>query len=136
MLKANELRIGNWVSECPFVEEKHWHHKVDGLSKRWNEKSNKDDIFIHFDNGDLWDENETFCIPITANWLSKFGFIIKDGKYGKDYYSPENFLFVITTRHDGSIGFCWDDFTKEIKFVHQLQNLYFALVGEELVLQD
>ena len=72
-------------------------------------------------------------IPLTEEWLSKFGFENAfadkwDGMEwmpcefinGKLYYTPD-------MHHHASKG---------IENVHQLQNLYFALTGEELTIKE
>jgi hypothetical protein len=72
-------------------------------------------------------------IPLTEDWLKRFGFswyesfeswIITTGEDTQD--------FII--RHDFVV--CDMDHRPEIKFVHQLQNLYFVLTGKELELKD
>ncbi len=70
-------------------------------------------------------------IPLTEKWLEKFGFINSGFRTYRleildiDYIATTDvFLFCI---NDGSIS---------IKYVHQLQNLYFALVGEELKIEN
>ena len=75
--------------------------------------------------------------PLTEEWLLRFGF---DHHYdlGKRKFmniktltietnSSENFPVYYTTQ---KIIICY------IKYVHQLQNLYFALTGEELVVKE
>lgn len=74
-------------------------------------------------------------IPLTEEWLLKFGF----NKEGNTIYKELNgfeFGTINTNRYkprfylqtQGSTS----NITLPIKFVHQLQNLYFALTGEEL----
>ena len=105
-MKAQELRIGN------FVYDGYQHFKITPT-----------DILIISDN-----HNGLMIqpIPLTEEWLVKFGFIqvhCCNGKYerwSKDcvYIEKINHVF----HHDFiSIG-----------AIHQLQNLYFALTGEEL----
>lgn len=84
-------------------------------------------------------------IPITEEWLEKSGFVIKKGKdyKGKDYtcatlFLNHEFLAVIEWLEKEKV--CYLDFesTKnsiDIKYVHQLQNLYFALTGTHLTLK-
>jgi hypothetical protein len=64
-------------------------------------------------------------IELTYQWLDKLGFEFKDaGDFGH-YYSLEDF--------DLDENYQPIDFDCiEIKYVHQLQNLYFALTGQEL----
>ena len=67
-------------------------------------------------------------IPLTEEWFLRFGF---DGMFSGAGYHKDgveigynyNGYYVIST------GF-------KIKYVHQLQNLYFALTGEELTIKD
>jgi hypothetical protein len=72
-------------------------------------------------------------IPLTEEWLIKFGYqgnsirigemqIIFDEDYGNYYLGDEQ-----------EIGLNPD---LEIKYVHQLQNLFKALTGEELTIKD
>lgn len=65
-------------------------------------------------------------IPLTEEWLLKFGF-----EYTKLYYIKYDDDLIIY--FDG-IDFYFKRSSKSltIKYVHQLQNLYFALTGEEL----
>ena len=71
-------------------------------------------------------------IPLTEEILLKFGF--EEKSKSKNFYLG-NFRFHISkpANYDGFI-FCdgYDVITDKIKYVHQLQNLYFALTGEEL----
>ena len=88
-------------------------------------------------------------IPLTEEWLLKFGFEnIDDGTY----YEIECNRIVLKEVADTIItlslefdnedcyfqigsGYNWTD-ALPIKHVHQLQNLYFALTGEELELHE
>ena len=71
-------------------------------------------------------------IPITEEWLLKFGFE-KNHKHGiENYvfidftYYPSNNQVKIFDRFGGCI------YVENILFVHQLRNLYFALTQTEL----
>jgi len=84
-------------------------------------------------------------VPLTEEWLLKFGFEFVFGinnRYLKDYGS---FYFTIMIMNDDkSYQVSLSNHEKKegeiipivglgiIKYVHQLQNLYFALTGEEL----
>ena len=70
-------------------------------------------------------------IPLTEEWLVKFGFLLDLHHHRRLTYS----LNRITTYMQDGIFWCdilWD--CLEIKYVHQLQNLYFALTNEELII--
>ena len=91
-------------------------------------------------------------IPLTEEWLARFGFEKKTdegiryfkksnrqsfrvvpSEYDSETLIPtaENEYFV-TYECDISCGF---DFLRYIDHVHQLQNLYFALTGKELIIE-
>jgi hypothetical protein len=112
-MEATELRIGNLV-----YENEHKHQiDIDDLHLA--------DIFT--------------AIPITEEWLFKFGFEKQD-KYWfflrTHYANFDEFnysiLFEKVTLEKNSIelGIC-----NTIKYIHQLQNLYFALTNTELQIQ-
>jgi hypothetical protein len=111
MIKQNELRVGVNVFHHGHV----W--TIDGMDiETW-------ETFAH----------EYEPIPLTEEWLLKFGFeefglsIRVDVNRGDElcFYTQEKRLRYQTK---GS-GFTRD---YNILYVHQLQNLYFALTGQEL----
>lgn len=71
-------------------------------------------------------------ILLTEKWLQKLGFEPWQGFDG--LYRKGNFPTITILSESGSFklqGFArW---RKEVKYVHQLQNLYFALTEEELL---
>ena len=105
----NELRIGNWVDY--------------------------NDRVYQVDSGTFIDQSNNNCmpIPITEEWLIKFGFDSNgdDNEYWV-HDGMRNFSFLnqgvdFKVFDSGDVTVCF------IKYVNQLQNLYFALTGEELV---
>lgn len=108
-MEASELRIGNWVID----------------NNRSVQVGATDFNYC-----------EVFApIPITEEWLLKFGF--QKGKF--DYL--KNNLEILELNNNGIFdAYCTDlefsVFISEIKYVHSLQNLYFALTGEELTIKD
>ncbi len=65
-------------------------------------------------------------IPLTEEWLVKFGFEGWDkGDYTMNLSNANFYKLPI-----------WQPLAKNIKHVHQLQNLYFALTGEELTIKE
>ena len=71
------------------------------------------------------------AIPLTEEWLINFGF--KKSFFSDSYFKDEFFL---NKDYNGKwtfnllegIGIC----LKDIKYIHQLQNLYFELTNKEL----
>jgi len=137
-LKASELRIGNYVSKGDEII------KVDSIDEvginlyawhtggEWGSSGHIEPDFNHLD---------ILGIPITEEWLLRFGFqdpSDSHGEYlsltyrGQTLFSTDvstAFKYVIYTQHK-AIG------ELEIHYVHELQNLYFALKGIELTLTD
>lgn len=113
-MEAKELRIGNYVYE-----------------QSGKLVVNRDSIY-KVENVNIQSAHKYEPIPITEEWLLKFSAIVSDGRFGKFY--TINFI-EFHTSESGEICFCWDGFMKEIKNVHQLQNLYFALTNEELTVK-
>lgn len=71
-------------------------------------------------------------IPLTEEWLLKFGF----EKTERNYFEIFDMLIDLDSRNFHlSVGNHPNSFEYELKrpdYVHQLQNLYFALTGKEL----
>jgi len=65
-------------------------------------------------------------IPITKEWLLKFGF---EYNHISGEYKGHNMIFFNRISY-----ITWG--TTKIYYVHQLQNLYFALTGEELIINN
>jgi hypothetical protein len=135
MINPKELRIGNWV-----LIENH-PHKIAWFKPNDNETKITDDYIIGFFSkfGSVWeiDSNDPFdSIPLTPEILEKAGFD-KDLSLSSDYYRLRNSLCKMAWSNKFSFYlpyFSMSTYTGSIiiKSVHQLQNLYFALTGEEL----
>ena len=71
-------------------------------------------------------------IILTETWLIKFGF-----KKNNNWFSNDLFEIDIESRglHVRLIMGGSSKYLLHIKYVHQLQNLYFALTGEELTME-
>jgi len=65
-------------------------------------------------------------VPITEEWLLRFGFEFRV-VYGNNFWTLNNILIFEDKNgnFEYSVGL-------KIQSIHQLQNLYFALTGEEL----
>lgn len=116
-MEARELRLGNLFMNCQggFQEV---------------ELSHLDYLL----NNDFQPGNEAMMpIPLDESWLLRFGFV--DGKWSDEtqsheLYSDCKILFISDARDTHY------SFDAPCNFVHQLQNLYFALTGTELTLKD
>ena len=127
-MKANELRIGNLV------------YVSDNLTNLIFQEITPINIhnLMHLTG---WDKSpvdiEFEPIPLTEEWLLKFGF-----ENGFKQYELQNFgLKVIKDTHSETQFICFQGFINtfneitNIQYVHQLQNLYFALNNEELTIK-
>ena len=125
-MKATELRIGNYHNYL--VKD-----PID-VRKQWNEVCQIDayDLLSLSKDPDVRYQP----IPLTEEWLLRFGFkahTYEDEVFG---YVLNDFGYIneYQFRIRNFIDFEGIIIPKAIKTVHQLQNLYFALTGEELTL--
>ena len=122
-MKAEYLRIGNYVYDGKEAIA------IDIISLRYMVDNKGIEIFKP--------------IPLLDEWLDKLGF----KKEFDGCYSTEKTAFPIWRNiHNNVVGLKWNEFyagtggviksVVHLKHVHQLQNLYFALTGKELVIKD
>jgi hypothetical protein len=121
MIKANELRIGNWVFHP--------------IGKEF--KVGPENIQAVFDKSDC---EETLGIPLTEDWLLKCG-ATKHIINNKDvcYMNTDNRPNFIAKPNGNSFIFRINKNLQstntceiELSYVHELQNIYFLIKGEEL----
>jgi len=128
-MKTTELRIGNIVNAYKVGV-----CRVDGIES---------DILISTANDEYIPINDVDGIPLTEQWLLDLGLEKCIGRYGVYYkhYTLEGFR--VWLLHDiygwgytvGRKDFETGDtywVKNEVRYVHQLQNLFFALTQEEL----
>ena len=77
-------------------------------------------------------------IPLTEEWLLKAGFVFKNGGVGWDTYILKDLVLTLVPTNNGKvICYCYNTSKyKPIKSVHDFQNLFFSLTGEELVFSN
>jgi hypothetical protein len=128
-IKASELRIGNLVDLgnriAKVTEINHLACVVVDLEETQDT---------------IEDYERVKGIPLTEEWLLKSGFIRHHTDYANDIIYIKNV--------PNNTEFEWGVYPNEVgsgiqiqnrkllKYVHQLQNLYFALTGEELVVKE
>ena len=115
-MESTELRIGNL-----FIEENSKEIiEVIGLEKNRVVFSG---IFL-----DKW---QAIPIPLTEEWLIKFGFETKGS-----FYRVKGSRFVEIISHGDGLDVCSQSILLlHIKYVHQLQNLFFSLTNEHLTIK-
>jgi hypothetical protein len=113
-MKANELRIGNYYMS------------TDGS---WISQVTVNDLMA-WSKGAIYGKE----IPLTDEWLLKFGF----QKIGANFrIMSKGFReFVLWFNHSSN---CYEvkanNYFTEVKFIHNLQNIHFALTSEELIIK-
>jgi hypothetical protein len=124
-MKANELRIGSIVKslvndEDFSIVEEIGHRASLGYYVSLNNQHSG--VWLEHKERDL-----ILPIPLTEEWLLKLGFIKHVSQ--SIWYTLNK---VDVWFFDGKYV---NDIDVEIKYVHQLQNLYFALTNEELTMK-
>lgn len=111
-MKAEELRIGNYV------------RGITDTKKRVTSVCIPELKYAHLFEG----------VPLTEEWLERFGFewSIQHQGFNKEGFATAREHYI---NDSGKIKL--DGYSLKgviVKHIHQLQNLYFALTGEELTL--
>lgn len=129
-MKANELRIGNLINRQDYICKV---TKIEEGGIITEPLEYKGEMFV---------KQGVEPIPLTEEWLVKFGFDNKFGfkkQFGEsyeegtiifEYYFNTEELKIFQGYGGGDGGYI----KIKCKYVHQLQNLYFALTGEELTI--
>ena len=129
-MKASEFRIGNWIASGRNLEQQEtWVigkvHSISSMESDFEqlEVETAEDFTWFFKDG-YWG------IPLTEEILLDCGFFKYNNAYVLEVPKESVYEFNFSI---------WDDFTYnsaefpvELKHLHQLQNLYFALTNKEL----
>ena len=125
-MDAKELRIGNWVNHPDYGE--------------WQWEFSRSDY-------DAYQMDAFSPIPLTEEWLVRFGFEkVISVTFKIDLTGVRTLELIIVLQHVRNIVALHDNYGKEqkeiiftrtpIQYIHQLQNLFFALKGEELTFKS
>ena len=135
MIKATELRLGSLLFPTTKLPP-HFRMAVKITAIGNPIESN----YIFATGNHVADEYGFNPIPLTEEWLTKLGF---EKDYDETYTiqtgrqafricpAEDNYMLY---QHD--VGLRWCSIHDGPDHVHQLQNLYFALTGEELTLKE
>lgn len=136
MIQANELRIGNWVTVYGDSE-----HRVHLVCKTGVQVEGQ------IIGGIVFDPADVHPIPLTPEILEKAGFehhyykADSEGqtdsewwtiKAGKGLWGKNEITIV---KFEEGLTYSCHATRAECQYVHQLQNLYHALTGEELTIE-
>lgn len=116
MIPVNELRIGNYASFKSM-----WSRKISEISGS----------HVDFGLNGLYPIDDIYPVPLNEIILEKSGFLFDKNRRSSHF---DKFTIVHNT---GISGSGWHVFFNEngiqvFYYLHQLQNLYFSITGEEL----
>jgi len=123
-MDKNELRIGNWVNEevlgnCAVSDICEHVVMVKVNNGRLDGTTSKVTYTLNY--------NCISAIPLTEEWLLDFGF--EKDELGWFFKENDYCSFGLFFKNNEWLFYISDT---KIKYVHQLQNLYFALTNNEL----
>lgn len=132
MIDQKELRIGNWV----YGLESQYEHVPSFFQVESLDEGRINPYCAH--DGETWYAKEVTPIPLTTEILEKCGF--------RDYELPIDITatrkLIIATANKGTTVFYAGEgihtvspYSIHCEYLHQLQNLYFALTGSELKIE-
>lgn len=130
-MNSNELRVGNWIKDRGGktwqIDSWECHNKVAAKEPEFNTcgmllRAHPLTEYIEY----------LKPIPLTEEWLLRFGFLVT---YKKAEWTIGAFRVCKTFDAD-FVYPDWDINYIDLPYVHQLQNLYFALTGQELTIKE
>jgi hypothetical protein len=140
-MKASELRIGNLIKGVYYKhDDEDEETELETICKVVTlDVSGIGDypIYVYSDE-DIEHFSDFEPIPLTEEWLLKFGFEVSGGEisYNKNKLSIYYGDTILSGKNGRTYWNSWTILEESPKYVHQLQNLYFALTGEELKQQE
>ena len=126
MIAANELRIGNWVNydngDTPFCVIE---IAISGISVKNSEE-------------ETWIEIEQFSpILLTPKILEKCGFVKLRNNWSENVPDTFKINLLSLNNGDGILNLILNAVNApcpKVQYLHQLQNIYFCLCEEELII--
>jgi hypothetical protein len=129
-MEAKELRLGNYVLSSYNNDRTsivtgicEAHIEVQFLERAEN-----------MVNGQICYPSKLNPIPLTEEWLSKIGFEYNYFEGYSYYLEIIKHKFGITYVIESNSFYC--NLGIDIKYVHQVQNIYFSLTGKELTIKN
>ena len=119
-MKANELRIYNYIGNKYYLDRVY-----DTIGVNYNDVEYK-----YMGGVGFFNIKDAIPILLTEEWLLKFGFEFKGKCISKNWFylwkDGSKIVFALAEMQEETGTYL------EIKYVHQLQNLYWCICGEEL----
>jgi hypothetical protein len=127
-MKATELRIGNYLmddeSDTLVVVS-----RIESIEyTNWNSGDEFNIVVLEYGTKERYLEGDFRPIPLTEEWLKKSNL-----NFEKLGYKSLGVSFGVTTLE---IHFVIGNYYKKIKYLHELQNLYFEFTDEELTFKS
>jgi hypothetical protein len=126
-LQAKDIRIGNYVQLVGNNWRRSYRNTIATVK-------GKDIVNLSVD---ALAQEDYAPIPLTEEWLVKFGLkkeqnlrVSSLATWGTLSSDSQSWFSIIA--HNDDYSFDSPHFNNAIRFVHQLQNIYFALTGDEL----
>lgn len=128
-MEVNELRIGNLVE----FKSMELYSEIKGI---FLHSCTQNDWRLETKSHGLNALSNYKGIPLTEEWLIRAGFVVDGTMYFKLVIDEYSNLFFDLKHKTIAIGVEYEcgGTDIEFKYVHQLQNLYFALTGKELTI--
>lgn len=135
-MKANEIRIGNWVN----IQSHDKYAQI--IEIKSGRPDNRDFVRISSPNLDTQfavEISQISPIPLTEEILLKAGLKKSDSNFFNEYQRKiGDILFSVMVSTEGKFFFIPSVHVRwsiELKSVHQLQNLFYYLCGEEIKIE-
>lgn len=113
MIQPNELRIGNWLQT-----ERRYFFKME-----------------HIPDTKLGDYSRIYPIPLTPEILEKAGWVKNERFWWKNWGTNGCEIVKFDNYYNSFVYQLGVGLYKQITNLHQLQNLFYALTGEELQIE-
>jgi len=135
-VSVTDLRIGNYISRLDLGSGTPRTEQILELLSKRTVTSGPCRVIVLYE--------DIKPIPLTEEWLLKTGFYECNGRHGKYYKHNKSELFRVWMsdlctcgvgrKDENSIGKEYNTYWMklDLKYLHQLQNLYHALTGYEL----
>jgi hypothetical protein len=134
MIKPNELRIGNLVKylNIPYPV----YPLKDGIVEV--EEVLSDGVNRSQGDSTLYESENIEGIPLTTEWLGKLGCDVKtyDDEDGALVSLTGFFVTQPFYQEDHSLSISHAPKARRLKYVHEFQNYYHAVMGEELTIKE
>ncbi|QIG62322.1 hypothetical protein [Tenacibaculum phage JQ] len=122
-MKANELRVGNYVDVS---------YNIERIKSIEFDEVNED-YYVFFDNLCFSEEIQILKpISLTQRLIFAAGFIIYDEDDDNNTIYAKGFYYIKKKPFSNNFFFVINKIDIKIEYLHELQNLYFALTKEEL----